>query len=141
MVDRLDELDLEAIVDLVHYGTPLWVDNAFLHTDFPARLAEYAAALADRYRGRLTLWTPMNEPQITAMHWRRAGHLAAPADRPRRLRQAGPGDRAGVVAAQRAVAEVSGDRASFVHVEATFRYVGRPGPSPRRSSCSGPASS
>jgi beta-glucosidase/6-phospho-beta-glucosidase/beta-galactosidase len=67
VVDRLDELGLEAIVDLVHYGTPLWLDNAFLNTDFPARLAEYAAALAERYRGRLRLWTPMNEPQIT-MH-------------------------------------------------------------------------
>jgi beta-glucosidase len=63
VVDRLDTLGLEAIVDLVHYGTPLWLDNAFLHTDFPDRLAEYAAALADRYRDRLTLWTPMNEPR------------------------------------------------------------------------------
>jgi hypothetical protein len=33
----------------------------------------------------------------------------------------------GVVAAQRAVAEVSGGRASFVHVEAAFRYVGETG--------------
>jgi beta-glucosidase len=55
VVDRLDELGLEAIVDLVHYGTPLWLENAFLNADFPARLAEYAAALADRYPGA---WSP-----------------------------------------------------------------------------------
>jgi beta-glucosidase len=124
VVDRLDELGLEAIVDLVHYGTPLWLDNSFLNTDFPARLAEYAAALAERYRGRLTTWTPMNEPQITAMHcgeqgiWppRLTGH-----DGYVKLVRAIV---RGVVAAQRAVAEVSGGRASFVHVEATFRYAG-----------------
>ena len=127
VVDRLDELGLEAIVDLVHYGTPLWLDNAFLNADFPARLAEYAAALADRYRGRLSLWTPMNEPQITAMHcgeqglWppRLTGH-----DGYVKLVRAIV---RGVVAAQRAVAEVSGGRASFVHVEASFRYVGDTG--------------
>jgi beta-glucosidase/6-phospho-beta-glucosidase/beta-galactosidase len=127
VVDRLDTLGLEAIVDLVHYGTPLWLDNAFLHTDFPARLAEYAAALADRYRGRLNLWTPMNEPQITAMHcgeqgiWppRLTGH-----DGYVKLVRA---ICRGVVAAQRAVAEASGGRAGFVHVEATFRYAGATG--------------
>jgi beta-glucosidase/6-phospho-beta-glucosidase/beta-galactosidase len=124
VVDRLDTLGLEAIVDLVHYGTPLWLDNAFLHTDFPDRLTEYAAALADRYRDRLTLWTPMNEPQITAMHcgeqgiWppRLTGH-----DGYVKLVRAIV---RGVVAAQRAVVEASGGRASFVHVEATFRYAG-----------------
>jgi beta-glucosidase/6-phospho-beta-glucosidase/beta-galactosidase len=128
VVDRLDELGLEAIVDLVHYGTPLWLDNAFLNTDFPARLAEYAAALAERYRGRLRAWTPLNEPQITAMHcgeqgiWppRLTGH-----DGYVKLVRAIV---RGVVAAQRAVAEVSGGRASFVHVDATFRYVGETGP-------------
>jgi beta-glucosidase len=127
VVDRLDELGLEAIVDLVHYGTPLWLDNAFLNTDFPARLAEYAAALAERYRGRLRLWTPMNEPQITAMHcgeqgiWppRLAGH-----DGYVKLVRAIV---RGVVAAQRAVADASGGQANFVHVEATFRYAGATG--------------
>ena len=124
VVDRLDELGLEAIVDLVHYGTPLWLDNGFLHTDFPARLAEYAAALADRYRGRLTTWTPMNEPQITAMHcgeqgiWppRLTGH-----DGYVKLVRAIV---RGVVAAQEALGEVSGGAARIVHVEATFRYAG-----------------
>lgn len=127
VVDRLDELGLEAIVDLVHYGTPLWLDNGFLHTDFPARLAEYAAALADRYRGRLTTWTPMNEPQITAMHcgeqgiWppRLTGH-----DGYVKLVRAIV---RGVVAAQEALGEVSGGAARIVHVEATFRYAGATG--------------
>jgi beta-glucosidase len=65
----------------------------------------------------------MNEPQITAMHcgeqgiWppRLTGH-----DGYVKLVRAIV---RGIVAAQRAVAEVSGGRASFVHVEATFRYA------------------
>jgi len=127
VVDRLDELGLEAIVDLVHYGTPLWLDNGFLNADFPARLAEFAAALAGRYRGRLSAWTPLNEPEITAMYCGEQGAW------PPRL-TGGDGYvklvRAivrGVVAAQRAVAEASGGQASFVHVEAAFRYVGETG--------------
>ncbi len=124
VVDRLDELGLEAIVDLVHYGTPLWLDNGFLNADFPARLAEFAAALAGRYRGRLAAWTPLNEPEITAVYcgeqgiWppRLTGH-----DGYVKLVRAIV---RGVVAAQRAVAEASGGRASFVHVEASFRHVG-----------------
>jgi beta-glucosidase len=127
VVDRLEELGLEAIVDLVHYGTPLWLDNGFLNADFPARLAEFAAALAGRHQGRLRTWTPLNEPQITAMHCGEQGSWP-----PRLTGHDGYVKlvRAiirGVVAAQRAIAAVDG-RASFVHVEATFRYVGESGP-------------
>src|SRR5436190_18586647 len=31
VVERLHELGLETIVDLMHYGTPLWLDNQFLN--------------------------------------------------------------------------------------------------------------
>jgi beta-glucosidase len=127
VVDRLDELGLEAIVDLVHYGTPLWLDNGFLNADFPARLAEFAAALAGRYRGRLSAWTPLNEPEITAMHCGEQGiwppGLTGHDGYVKLVRAIVRG----VVAAQRAVAAVSGGRASFVHVEASFRYVGETG--------------
>jgi beta-glucosidase/6-phospho-beta-glucosidase/beta-galactosidase len=124
VVDRLDELGLEAIIDLVHYGTPLWLDNGFLNADFPARLAEFAAALAGRYRGRLRAWTPLNEPEITAMHCGEQGlwppRLTGPDGYVKLVRAIVRS----VVAAQRAVTEASGGQASFVHVEATFRYVG-----------------
>jgi beta-glucosidase/6-phospho-beta-glucosidase/beta-galactosidase len=61
------------IVDLVHYGTPGWLEGAFLHADFPARVAEYAARLADRFRGRIHWYTPMNEPRIAAWYCGRLG--------------------------------------------------------------------
>lgn len=56
------------IVDLVHYGTPLWLEGAFLHPDYHRHVAEYAAALAERFRGRLRWFTPMNEPRIAAWY-------------------------------------------------------------------------
>ena len=72
-VERLLESGIAPIIDLVHYGVPDWLDGAFLHPDFPARMAEYAAAFAERFRGRVTLWTPLNEPRMTAWHAGRTG--------------------------------------------------------------------
>jgi beta-glucosidase/6-phospho-beta-glucosidase/beta-galactosidase len=57
---------LAPIVDLLHYGTPLWLDNAFLNTSYPARIAEFAARFAERYAGLVSWYTPVNEPAVTA---------------------------------------------------------------------------
>lgn len=58
------------IVDLMHYGTPLWMDNSFLNVDYPQRVAEYMGRAAERYGGRnggLTRYfTPHNEPMVNA---------------------------------------------------------------------------
>ena len=65
---------LVPIIDLVHYGTPLWLQDEFLHPDYPAHVAEYAAAFAQRYRGLVNHYTPLNEPAVTAS---RSGLLGA----------------------------------------------------------------
>lgn len=70
---RLLELGINPIVDLVHYGLPGWLDGAFLNPDFPARMAEYAARVAERYRGRITWYTPLNEPRITGWYCGKLG--------------------------------------------------------------------
>ena len=67
-LDRLLELEIEPIVDLVHYGLPPWIEGAYLHPDFPALMAEYAARVAERFRGRVFAYTPLNEPRITAWY-------------------------------------------------------------------------
>lgn len=72
-IDRLLELRIEPIVDLVHYGLPPWIENAFLNPDFPALMADYAARVAERYRGRVFTYTPLNEPRITAWYCGRLG--------------------------------------------------------------------
>lgn len=123
VVDRLCELDLEVIVDLVHYGTPMWLDNQSLNRRYPQAIADYAYALAERYGDRLTAWTPLNEPQINAMycgetalwppyHSGHDGYLQVLFALCR-----------GIVASQQAIAAAARTPPTFVHVEAMFRYA------------------
>lgn len=60
------DLRITPIVDLVHYGCPLWLDPPFVHPDYPQRVAEYAEAFAERYRRTVSWYTPLNEPRINA---------------------------------------------------------------------------
>jgi beta-glucosidase/6-phospho-beta-glucosidase/beta-galactosidase len=70
----VEELGMVPILDLVHYGAPLWLEGTFLARDYPQRVAEYAAAVAERYGHLIKLWTPLNEPRVHA-HF--AGFVAA----------------------------------------------------------------
>lgn len=72
-LERLLELQVEPIVDLVHYGLPRWIDGAYLNPDFPKFMAEYAARAAERFKGRIHLWTPLNEPRVTAWYCGKLG--------------------------------------------------------------------
>lgn len=60
------DLGLELVADLVHYGTPTWLDGSFADAGFPDAMAEYAGAFAERYRGVVDAITPLNEPVTTA---------------------------------------------------------------------------
>ncbi|PZF86723.1 family 1 glycosylhydrolase [Jiangella anatolica] len=72
--DRLDEvteyaagdLGLTLVADLVHYGTPRWLPGSFADPGYVDAVAEFAGALAERYAGRITHFTPLNEPVTTA---------------------------------------------------------------------------
>ncbi len=70
----VDELGISPILVLVHYGAPLWLEGTFLAPDYPQRVAEYAAAVAERYGHLVRLWTPLNEPRVHA-HF--AGRVSA----------------------------------------------------------------
>jgi len=63
----VDELGLEPIIDLVHYGTPEWLTKSFIDPEYPEAVAAYAYAVADRYKDRLRYYTPLNEPIITSL--------------------------------------------------------------------------
>lgn len=121
-LERLLELGIAPIVDLVHYGLPRWIDNAYLHPNYPALVAEYAARLADRFKGRITLYTPLNEPRITAWYCGRLGWWPP-------FRHGWRGFVAlmlaicrGIVRTVRALADVDPDIVP-VHVDATDLYV------------------
>jgi beta-glucosidase/6-phospho-beta-glucosidase/beta-galactosidase len=121
---RFAELGVRPIVDLLHYGTPLWLDREFAHPDFPSRFAEYGTRAAERYADIATDYTPVNEPMI---HARFTGDIAYWP--PKLSGEAGYNTIAvalaeGFVRAQRGIADVLGDRATFVHVDATARFAG-----------------
>lgn len=54
------------ILDLMHYGTPMWLDNSFINSHYPERVAEYAAAVVARYKSLVRYYTPLNEPMVNA---------------------------------------------------------------------------
>jgi beta-glucosidase len=60
------ELGLLLILDLVHYGTPAWLEGSFTDPGYPAAVAEYSGAVAARYAGLVDHFTPLNEPLVTA---------------------------------------------------------------------------
>lgn len=123
VADRMAGLGLTCVVDLMHYGTPRWLENAFLHPDYPRRVAEYAARAAERYADRFHAWTPLNEPVINAVYCGERGlwppYLRGSSGFVALLLALSEG----IVTTQRAVADVQPD-ASFVHVDAGFRYEG-----------------
>jgi beta-glucosidase len=54
------------ILDLMHYGTPLWLERSFDDSAYPEYVADYAAAFAGRYRDLVRFYTPLNEPFVNA---------------------------------------------------------------------------
>ena len=66
VVEFAEELGLQLVADLVHYGTPSWLPGSFADPGYPDAVAEFAGAFATRYRGRVRHYTPLNEPVTTA---------------------------------------------------------------------------
>lgn len=123
VVDHMSTLGLRCVVDLLHYGTPLWLENSFINSRYPEVFARYAGAVAERYRGAFTAYTPANEPLVNAQWCGRDGRwppyltgedgyvkvVAAVAE--------------GMVRAQQAIRAVDPE-AEIVLVDAGFRWSG-----------------
>jgi beta-glucosidase len=69
----VEELGIVPIIDLVHYGCPLWMREPFIDEAYPAAVATYAAAVAERYRSLISWYTPLNEPYVNAIWCGRRG--------------------------------------------------------------------
>jgi beta-glucosidase len=54
------------ILDLMHYGTPLWLENSFINSRYPERVAQYAHEVSTRYASLVRYYTPLNEPMVNA---------------------------------------------------------------------------
>jgi beta-glucosidase len=123
-------LGLRVVVDLMHYGTPLWLDNQFLNSTYPERVASYARAVAERYAGVWDDFTPLNEPAINAEYCGERGiwppYLSGQDGYVRILVALARG----MVRTQQEILAVN-PRARIVSVDAGFRWEGDELPLPR----------
>ena len=61
------ELGIELLLDVMHFGTPTWLDQAVGDPRFPDALESFTEALVTRYRTQINVWSPFNEPLVTAL--------------------------------------------------------------------------
>ncbi len=113
---------VEPIIDLVHYGTPLWMEKSFLNPDYPQHAADYARAFAEHYRGLCCWYTPLNEPRVNAWYAGRLGWWPPYAKSWRGFARMILQMCRGICLTQRAIREVE-PNAVMVHVDATDIYV------------------
>jgi beta-glucosidase/6-phospho-beta-glucosidase/beta-galactosidase len=66
-IQAASELHLELYLDMMHFGTPLWLRQAAGDPEFPEALERFAEALVTRYRKTVRRWCPCNEPLILAL--------------------------------------------------------------------------
>ncbi len=64
---HFEKLGITPLLDLVHFGTPAWLPDAFADPDFPAAIERFAGEFGPRYAGRVRCVCPINEPLITSL--------------------------------------------------------------------------
>jgi beta-glucosidase len=63
----VEELKIDPILDLMHYGCPFWLRREFASDEYPKAVARYAGEVARRYQGLVRRYTPLNEPIVNAL--------------------------------------------------------------------------
>src|SRR4051794_40300606 len=61
---EFEKLGLDVMLDVMHFGTPTWLKQAVGDPEFPEALEGFAQALVERYRDRVKMWCPYNEPLV-----------------------------------------------------------------------------
>jgi beta-glucosidase/6-phospho-beta-glucosidase/beta-galactosidase len=61
------ELGIDVYLDVMHFGTPLWLKQAVGDPRFPEALERFARELVNRYGRMITHWCPCNEPLVLAL--------------------------------------------------------------------------
>ena len=123
-VESMQANGIRPLVDLLHYGTPAWLERQFAHPDYPQHVAEYAERFADRYGSFVTDYTPVNEPVIHALFSGEYGYWPPYLTGADGFVQMSLALSKGFVLTQQAIARSIGERATFVHVDAGMRYTG-----------------
>jgi len=66
-VAECDRLGINLMLDVMHFGTPLWLKQAVGDPEFPESLEHFTSALVERYRSSVRMWCPFNEPLVSAL--------------------------------------------------------------------------
>jgi len=66
-IAEMQKLGLDPLMDVMHFGTPLWLKQAVGDPEFPEALERFADAMVTRYRGSVKTWCPFNEPLVSAL--------------------------------------------------------------------------
>lgn len=123
-VDAQLAAGLRPVIDLLHYGTPLWLDAQFANADYPHHVEEYAARFGERYGDRVFDYTPVNEPVIHALFSGEYGYWPPYLTGATGFAAIAANLARGFVRSQRVLAERVGAAATFVHVDAAMSFVG-----------------
>jgi beta-glucosidase/6-phospho-beta-glucosidase/beta-galactosidase len=52
------------IIDLMHFGIPLWLENQFITPNYAHYVTDYATTFAKRYQSLVRYYTLLNEPKV-----------------------------------------------------------------------------
>lgn len=66
VINHIRSVGLDPIIDLVHYGTPLWLEKSFDDARYPELVSAFARAFINRYKHQIRYYTPLNEPTVNA---------------------------------------------------------------------------
>ena len=66
-INAAKELGIELYLDVMHFGTPLWLKQAAGDPEFPEALERFTQAIVARYSGLINTWCPCNEPLVLAL--------------------------------------------------------------------------
>ena len=120
-LEHLLALGIEPILDLIHYGLPSWIEHAYLNPAYPQYAAEFTRRVAQRFRGRITAYTPLNEPRITAWYCGKLGWWPPFKRGWRGFLQVLRGVCRGIVQSSQVLREIDPENVA-VHVDATDLY-------------------
>ncbi len=66
-IEEFDKLGITLLLDVMHFGTPLWLKQAVGDPEFPEALERFTRAIVARYRHTVKNWCPFNEPLVSAL--------------------------------------------------------------------------
>lgn len=66
-IGACQDLGLDLMLDIMHFGTPAWLALGAGDPEFPEALERLTEAMVERYRDVVNTWCPVNEPLVLSL--------------------------------------------------------------------------